>query len=88
MYATSADWTLDTQLNFENQPEDYISNIKGAGAIHWLCALTRDTTARGRTIWPDTKTAHEALTMVRDDAARENNQTISDVWEGVVLNGF
>jgi len=26
--------------------------------------------------------------MVRDDAAKENNQTISGVCEGVVLNGF
>ena len=34
MYATSADWTFDTQPNFENQSEDYISKIKDAEAIH------------------------------------------------------
>ena len=88
MYATSADWTFDTQPNFENQSEDYISKIKDAGAIHWFYVLTSDTTTRSMTIWPDAKTAHEALNMVRDDAAKENNQTISGVCEGVVLNGF
>ena len=88
MYATSADWTFDTQPNFESQSEDYISKIKDAGAIHWFYVLTSDNTARSMTIWPDAKTAHGALSMVRDDAARENNQTISGVCEGVVLNGF
>jgi len=79
---------FDTQPNFENQSEDYISKIRDAGAIHWFYVLTSDTTARSMTIWPDAKTAHEALSMVRDDAARENNQTISGVCEGIVLNGF
>ena len=88
MYATSADWTFDTQPNFENQSEDYISKIKDAGAIHWFYVPTSHTTARSMTIWPDAKTAHESLSMVRDDAARENIQNISSVCEGVVLNGF
>ena len=88
MYATSADWTFDTQPNFENQTEDYISKIKDAGAIHWFYVLTSDTTARSMTVWPDQATAHKALTMARDEAAAQNNQTITAVCEGVVLNGF
>ena len=88
MYATSADWTFDTQPNFENQSEDYISKIKDARAIHWFYVLTSDATARSMTIWLDTKTARESLSMVRDDASRENIQNISSVCEGVVLNGF
>ena len=76
--------TFDTQPDFETQTEDYISKIKDAGAIHWFYVLTSDTTARSMTIWPDAKTAHQVLSMVRDDAAKENNQTISGVCEGIV----
>lgn len=88
MYATSADWTFDTKPDFEDQTVSYISKMKDAGAIHWFYVLTSDTTARSMTIWPDADTAHKALSMVRDDAAQENNQTISGVCEGVVLKGF
>jgi hypothetical protein len=88
VYATSADWQFDTKPNFEGQTATYLAKIKEAGAIHWFYVLTSDTTARSVTIWPDANTAHKALSMVRDDAAKDSNQTIVSVCEGPVLNGF
>ena len=87
MYATSADWTFESKPDFKNQQETYITRMKGAGALHWFYILTSDTTARSMTVWPDKETAHKALSMARDDAAAENNQTITAVCEGIVLNG-
>ncbi len=88
MYSTSADWSFDTKPNFESQSDIYVSRMKDAGAVHWSYVLTSDTTARNITIWPDKETAHRALSMARSDAAKENNQTITDVCEGMLLNGF
>ena len=88
MYATSADWSFDTKPDFETEREEYVSRMKEAGAINWFYVLTSDTTARSMTVWPDKETAHKALTMARDDAAKQNNQKITAVCEGDVLNGF
>ena len=74
--------------DFESQRETYVARMKEAGALHWFYVLTSDTTARSMTVWPDQATAHKALTMARDEAAAQNNQTITAVCEGVVLSGF
>ena len=88
MYATSADWAFDSTPDFKSQRETYVARMKQAGALHWFYVLTSETTARSMTVWPDQATAHKALTMARDEAAAQNNQTITAVCEGVVLNGF
>ena len=88
MYATSADWSFDIKPDFETGREEYVSRMKEAGAINWFYVLTSDTSARSMTVWPDKETAHKALTMARDDAATQNNQKITAVCEGDVLNGF
>ena len=88
MYATSADWSFDTQPDFNNVSEEYTTKIKQAGALHWFYVLTSDTSARSITVWPDQATAHKALKMVRDEAASENAQTIESTCEGDVLVGF
>ena len=88
MYATSADWAFDAQPDFKSQSDQYVAIMKDAGALHWFYVLTSDTTARSMTVWPDKETAHKALSMARDQAAAENNQSITGVCEGEVLNGF
>ena len=88
MYATSADWSFDTRPNVDNQVNDYIAQMKDAGALHWFYVMTSETTARSMTVWPDKETAHKALSMARDEAAASTGQTITGVCEGEVVNGF
>ena len=88
MYATSADWSFEQAPDFSKQQAEFTAAMKAAGAINWHYVLTSETTARSMMVWPDKETAHNALKMVRDDAAARNNQTITTRREGEIVAGF
>ena len=50
--------------------------------------MTSETTARTMIVWPDKETAHNALSMVRDDAEATTAQKITSTCEGKIVAGF
>ena len=88
MYATSADWSFGQAPDFSKQQAEFTLAMKAAGAVNWYYVLTSETTARSMMVWPDKETAHKALKMVRDDAAAQNNHTITMTCEGEIVAGF
>ena len=87
MYATSADWSFDSKPDFPDL-DNFIANLKAAGAINWHYVMTSETTARTMIVWPDKETAHKALSIVRDDAEAATAQKITSTCEGNIVAGF
>ena len=87
MYATSADWFFYSNPDFPDL-DNFIANLRAAGAINWHYVMTSETTARTMIVWPDKETAHKALSMVRDDAEATTAQKITSTCEGEIVAGF
>ena len=73
---------LTKRQTFQNNRPSLLRKGKPRDKVNWYYVLTSDTTARSMMAWPDKETAHKALKMVRDDAAAQNNHTITMTCEG------